>query len=116
MQVQVNTDNHIKGGEGLSQRVTDTIVATLGRFQDQISRVEVHLGDENGRKAGQGDKRCAIEARLNGHQPFAATHHADTLDEAIDGAAERLETVIDHALGRLADHKGRTSMAGEQDY
>jgi ribosome-associated translation inhibitor RaiA len=116
MQVQVNTDNHVRGSDDLTKRVTDSVEAALGRFREHLTRVEVHLGDENGRKGGQGDKRCAMEARPSGRQPVAVIHHADTLDEAIDGAAEQLARLLDSTFGRLHDHKGRTSFAGEQGY
>ena len=116
MQVQVSTDNHITGGDELTQRVRDTVDSVLGRFADHLTRVEVHLSDENGQKRKDGDKRCAIEARPAGRQPVAVTHHANTLDDAIDGAAEQLSRLLDSTYGKLSDHKGRTSFAGEQGY
>ena len=42
-----------------------------------------------------------IEARLTGHQPLAVTHQAETLDQAVDGAAEKVTHLIEHTLGRL---------------
>lgn len=115
MQVQITTDNNVNSGEELRAQVTATVEATLARFAPQLTRVEVHLGDENSHKKGENDKRCVIEARLAGHQPVAVTHHAATLDDAIDGAADRLERLLDHTIGRLAaDKKGGTSAAGEQ--
>ena len=51
MQIQVNTDNNIEGRDELARRVEAGIEAALSRFSDQITRVEVHLGDES---AGQG--------------------------------------------------------------
>jgi ribosome-associated translation inhibitor RaiA len=101
MQVLVNTDANISGNEGLEVRVTSAVVSALGRYQGQITRVEVHLSDENGPKAGENDIRCMMEARLEGHQPLAVTEHASTVDQAVDAAAEALESVIEHTLGRL---------------
>jgi len=68
-----------------------------------ITRVEVHLSDENAGKAGSHDKRCMIEARLEGHQPIAVTDEAETLGQAIGGAAEKLKHSLDHTLGRLSN-------------
>jgi hypothetical protein len=116
MHVEVKTDNHIRGSEELSGRVRDTVEAAFGRYSHQITRMEVHLADENGHKKGQGDKRCSMEAKPAGHPPLAVTHHADTLDEAIDGAADRLTRLLESTFGWLADHKGRASAAGEQGY
>ncbi len=106
MQVQVNTDHNIAGHEALAARVRGVVENTLSRFSDQITRVEVHLSDENGAKPGRGDKRCMMEARLEGRQPIAVTHEADTLDQAVDGAAEKLSRAIDSLLGRAHDHRG----------
>ena len=113
MFVNVHTDNHIKGSDDLTRRVEDEVIATLERFGDQVVTVEVHLHDENGQKHGI-DKRCVMEARLSGLQPIAVTHMAETLDEAIDGAAEKLERSIEHTVDKLGHHKGRTSFGGDQ--
>lgn len=101
MQIQFNPGNHIEGRESLAERAREIVNDTLGRFAEQITRVEVHVSDDNGAKRGPDDKRCTMEARVTGHQPVAVTHHAPTLREAIGGAAEKLEHSLDHTLGRL---------------
>jgi ribosome-associated translation inhibitor RaiA len=113
MFVNVHTDNHIKTSDDLTRRVEDEVIGTLERFGDQVVTVEVHLNDVNGHKHGV-DKRCMMEARLSGLQPIAVTHMAETLDEAIEGAAEKLERSIDSTVDKLSHHKGRTSFGGDQ--
>lgn len=111
--VQVHTDNHVQGGTTLTREVEVAVDATLGRFGDRITRVEVHLGDENSSsKAGDDDKRCVMEARLAGLSPITVTHHAASISEAIDGAAEKLEKTLTRTVDRLNDPKGRTSYSG----
>jgi len=105
MQIQVNTDNNIEGREALAAHVTGVLDGALGRFNDRITRIEVHLSDENGHKSGQNDKRCMLEARLEGRQPTAVTHQAETLDQAVHGAAEKLERALETILGRLRDRR-----------
>jgi len=56
MRIQVNTDRHIKGHKALATSVRATPESALSRFSDQITRVEVHVNDENGDKRGQNDK------------------------------------------------------------
>jgi hypothetical protein len=68
----------------------------------RVHRVEVHVSDENGRKPGPLDKRCMMEARLDGHPPMAVTHHAATVSEAVDGAADKLRHAVDNMLSRVA--------------
>lgn len=101
MQIQINTDHNIEGHEPLAARVSGVVESALSRFSSHVTRVEVHLSDENSHKSGQNDKRCMMDARLEGHQPIAVTHQAATLEEAIDGAADKLNRLIESTLGRL---------------
>jgi ribosome-associated translation inhibitor RaiA len=101
MQIHVNTDRHIHGGEDLHERVQGMVQDAISHLGDRITRIEVHLSDENSDKRGENDKRCMLEARLAGMQPLAVTHQAETLAQAIDGAAEKLERALEHALGKL---------------
>ena len=43
MQIQVNSDNHIQGNIRLEEWVRSTIESTLEHFEEDITRVEVHL-------------------------------------------------------------------------
>jgi ribosome-associated translation inhibitor RaiA len=105
MQVQVNTDHNIEGQKVLDADVSGAVGNALSRFSDHITRVEVHLSDENGDKSGQDDKRCVMEARLEGRQPIAVTHHAQTMEQAVNGAAGKLHRMIESALERAAQLK-----------
>jgi len=49
-----------------------------------------------------------MEARPAGTRPVVMTPVAATLEEAIDGAVERLERVLDVTFSPLHDPKGRT--------
>jgi len=106
MQIQLNTDANIDGHEELATQVSSTVESALKRFSDHITRVEVHLKDENSdTKGGNDDMHCVMEARLEGRQPVAVTHHAATVDQAVDGAADKLHRMIESTLGRLRDHR-----------
>ncbi len=104
MTIQINSDNHIKGSENLIERFKETITNSLKRFENQVTRVVVHLNDENGSKSGQKDKRCLLEARLEGMQPIAVTHHANTLDEALKGAIDKIKTSLETSIGKLRSY------------
>ncbi len=101
MQIQVNTDNHVHGSENLTGRVQEMVEGAVSHFSERITRIEVHLSDENSAKGGADDKRCMLEARLGGLEPIAVTHQAESLQLAIDGAAEKLEKAIGHTVGKL---------------
>ena len=62
MQIQVNTDHNTDGREKVTDYVCGVVGHAVGHFSSHITRVEVHLGDENGAKAGVDDKRCMMEA------------------------------------------------------
>jgi len=104
MQIQINTDSNIEGREELATEFRIVVEDTLSRFSDHITRVEVHLSDENSDKGGSADKRCVMEARLKGPPPIAVTDQAATVGQAVDGAASKLKKAIESSLGRLRDH------------
>jgi hypothetical protein len=107
MQVQINTDRHIEGHERLAAWANGVVAQALSRVSDRITRVEVHLSDENGDRSGQHDKQCVMEARLEGRQPIAVTHQAATMDQAVNGAAQKLNGVIESIIGRQRDRRRR---------
>lgn len=109
MKIQLNTDVHVEGTEALSNWVSATVEQALERFSAHITRVEVHLSDENGGKNGPHDQRCMLEARLEGRQPVAVTDHGATLEQAVQGASQKLARLLDTTLGRLQEHREKTS-------
>jgi ribosome-associated translation inhibitor RaiA len=109
MKIQFNTDANIHGTEALASQVSATIEEALGRFEDHITRVEVHLSDESRGKVGKHDHRCMLEARLEGRKPVAVTDHASTLDQAVNGAVGKLTRLLDSTFGRLQDQREKTS-------
>jgi ribosome-associated translation inhibitor RaiA len=113
MQVLVNSNHHIVGGEDLTERVRGVVEGRLERFAGRITRVEVHLNDLNGSKLGERDKRCMMEARVGGMKPIAVSHEAPTLTEAIHVAADKLERALDHSFGKLQDTAGRAPPADQ---
>ncbi len=114
MQVQTNTDSNIDGHEDLVREVEAVVQSALGhRFGNQITRVEVHLSDENSHKSGDADKRCMMEARLAGRSPVTVSHQAAVLVQAIDGAGENLKKLLDRNLGRLSSQQRSARPAGE---
>lgn len=101
MQIQFNTDNNINGNDNLRKPLEEKISRSLDRFSDRITRLEVHLNDTNSHKEGPQDKRCMLEARLEGLQPVAVTNNAGTHEEAVRGAVNKMKTALDTVLGRL---------------
>ena len=110
MQIQVNTDDNIEGHDALTAQVEADVRDGLSRFADQITRVEVHLSDENADKGGSDDKRCLLEVRPAGQQPMAVTHQAGTLREASLGALKKMQRKLQSSFGRKNNAKGGHSV------
>jgi len=103
MKIQINTDASLECSEAMATQISTTVDHVLQRFRDRITRVEVHLSVQKGDKGAQHDKRCVMEARLEGRQPIAATDQAATPQQAVRGAADKLARLIDSQLGRVAN-------------
>lgn len=110
MQVQVNSDHHISGSVELADDVRSVVEDGLGHLSERITRVEVHLTDENSSKHGANDKRCLMEARVKGHDPVAVTETADRLDLAIHGAVKKLHKSLSHLFDRLDNGRSGTEL------
>lgn len=104
MIIQFNTDSNIAGSEKLNDYFETTLSDALSRFSDQITRLEVHLTDENSNKEGLNDKRCMLEARLEGMQPIAVSNNGDTIEKAVKGAVDKLKSSLDTVIGRMRNH------------
>lgn len=104
MKIQLNTDKNITGDERLESYLSSLVEDELSRFSDQITRVEIHLADENSQKKGGNDKRCMLEARLENRQPIAVTSHANTVEKALNDALDKLKAAIETINGRLRNN------------
>ena len=108
MQVQVNTGNGLANKDTLESWATGFLNDSLGRFRAELTSVQVQLTDEARGKQGPNDMRCMLEARLTGHAPVAVNHNGQNLDEAIRGAAQKLNHALEHTFGKLERHENRT--------
>ncbi len=103
MQVLVHSDHNINGREALSAHITSVVDRALERNADRITRVEVHLRDENSdKKGGEDAMRCTMEARVEGHQSLVVTQLHPTLHGVVDAAADKLARLVTHTLDRLS--------------
>lgn len=104
MKIQFNTDKNINGDERNENHFKAIITDSLERYETHITRIEVHLSDENSKKEGQNDKLCTLEARLEGRQPTVVSCHANTVESAISGALDKLKAALNTIIGRMQNH------------
>ena len=101
MQIQIHTDHNIEGHEALADQVSGVVKDALSGVSDRITSVDVHLSNQNSEQEdGNDSMRCVIEVHLEGLQPIAVTDQSATLDQAVDGAADKLTHLIESTLGR----------------
>lgn len=90
MQIQVNTDNEIHGDQRVIEVAEAQVQSDLGHFADRLTRIEVHIKDQNADKHGPDHIRCTVEARPRGLDPIAAHADAENIPAALRGATKKL--------------------------
>lgn len=105
MQIQVNTDNFIHGDARVEEVARLAVTSDLGHFKDRLTRVEVHIKDQNADKHGPEHIRCTIEARPRGLGPMAAHHDAADIQAALKGAAKKLRGRLSSEFEKLDPHR-----------
>jgi len=115
MQIQINSNNSLETGESFERWANAELNESFSRFKDGITRIEVHMSDQNGDKISADHKRCVMEARLANREPVAVNHQGANQDEAFRGASDKLKRVLEHSLGKLRDHRDRESIRHEPD-
>ncbi len=100
MQIQIHSDNHIENSDKMVEWAKQAISSKLQRFDENLTRITVHVNDENGVKAGAHDKRCQIEARPKGLAPISVTHKSESVRLAVDGALDKLHAALTTQLGK----------------
>jgi len=105
MQFQFNTDSSVMGTENVAERIEAMVREKLARFEDRLTRVEVHVSDVNGAKHGADDKHCKIEARPRGGRAIGVTGKADAVDDAARRAANTLVQRLERLFGKSEKHR-----------
>ena len=104
MKIQFNTDKTISGEERQEEFFSNQIAKELDRFNAHITRIEVHLSDENGKKEGINDIHCLLEARLEGLKPIVAKDQAGSVAASVAGATSKLKAALTTTLGKMQKH------------
>lgn len=107
MQVLLNTDPNVDGRQQMSEHLEAVVKEALGRFGEQVTRVEAHLADTHSQAKTHGDEiHCTLEARLKGREPLVVKDHAGTAHQAISGAVGKLKRAIATVLERQEPRRG----------
>ncbi len=101
MKIQFNTDKNIEGTEELETYVSEKINSALKHFDDKITRIEVHLSDQNADKGGTDDIQCKMEARLEGIQPVMVVSKNASKEKALDNAVGKMKAKLSSIMGKM---------------
>lgn len=101
MQIQLNTDRNISGTEKLESFVTAKVKESLKHYAGKITRIEVHLSDENADKGGTDDIQCKLEARLEGMKPVLVASKSSSKEIALDDALGKMKSSLGTIIGKM---------------
>lgn len=104
MIVQLNTDKNIEGTARLEAFVSEKVSSGLKHFVENITRVEVHLSDQNAEKGGKDDIQCKLEARLEGIQPVLVTSKNESTEKALSDAIDKMKAKLQTIKGKTKSH------------
>ncbi|PIW54546.1 MAG: hypothetical protein COW16_10895 [Sphingomonadales bacterium CG12_big_fil_rev_8_21_14_0_65_65_10] len=105
MQVQFNSDSTVMGTDNVATRIEARVREKLARFDERLTRLEVHVHDEHRHTHGHDDKACTIEARPRGGRAIGVTEHGSTVDDAARKAAATLAQRLDRFFGKESKHR-----------
>ncbi len=105
MTIQINAAKIFHVHEMFENTLKDRLSAELRRFDDYISDLELHITDENGIKTGTNDIKSVLEAHLKGMKSVVVTEKANTLDESVNAAIDRIKDSLDSMIGKSRDQR-----------
>ena len=108
MQIIINSNNQVPMNQDSIEQYQSEVAASLERFNDRITRIEVHLTDENSlAKGGVDDIRCLMEARPASQQPVSVEVRAASVEQAIREGTNTLKRRMNTMFEKSQTEKRR---------
>ena len=104
MTIQINTDKNIEGSQNMETYYKDSLEHGLKNFSQYITRLEVHVSDQNADKEGADDIQVRIEARVRGKEPVLVEARAANQEAALQGAIDKIQGVMRKIKDKLTEH------------
>lgn len=104
MEININTNTSIEADKRMVAYLKEEIRNALSIFNDKLTRVEVHLADENGPKTDVDSIVCKLEARPRGLQPVMVSSKESTMHKAVVSASSKLKSALQTKFGKLSNH------------
>lgn len=94
MLLQINFGD-VEHSAAIEDWAEERVRKQLGYLSERLTRVEVHLRDDNSAaKSSNDDKRCVMEARIAGRRPLAVDHSGGDMYKVIDETAGKLARAV----------------------
>ncbi|MCJ7421262.1 hypothetical protein [Sphingomicrobium astaxanthinifaciens] len=107
MQFMFNTDNNIEATQGTAERIETGIRGTLSRFEEQLTRLVLHVNQETDEHY-----TASLEARIEGQQPQAVTADGGSVDGVAMEAGEKMERLLRSHFGKLDSRRPEPDSIG----
>ena len=104
MQIQINYGD-IKGSEAVDEHIQDRVGKALSSVAKQVTRIEVHLRDDKQKRDAHDDKRCKIEVRISGIDPFVVEDRGSDIYAVISSAAEKVKRIARREADKRHAHR-----------
>lgn len=105
--IEVRASSSVRGSATLDKHVEDVVSRALAHFAARLTRIDVHLTDENADKKGLNDKRCQIEARPASRKPLSTSATAATVEQALVSAVGKMKRKLASRLRGRPAARGR---------
>ncbi|MGR3714780.1 MAG: HPF/RaiA family ribosome-associated protein [Shimia sp.] len=105
MQIQVSTDNFIHGDARVIEVAEQAVRSGLEHMDDRLTRIEVHIKDQNADKHGPDHILCTMEARPRGMAPMSAHHGGADIQAALKGSAKKLRARLTSVFDKADMHR-----------
>ena len=105
MQFQFNSDSSVMGTDDVAERIEAQVREKLTRFEERLTRLEVHVHNEHHHTHGNDDKGCTIDARPRGGTPIGVPEHGSSVAAAARKAARAMAPRLTRLFGKEAKHR-----------
>jgi hypothetical protein len=104
MTIQFNSDTNLALHEEFRNKLNSSLAEGLNRFSEHITKLEVHLSDDNDYKFDHNDKKCLLQACIEGRSPIVVSAGASNYQVAVYSAVGKLRSSLDNFFGRLNNY------------
>ena len=104
MQVQINYGD-LQGSDAIEDHIQQKMSKALESVEKQVTRVEVHLRDDKQKRDAHDDKRCKIEVRLAGLDPFVVEDRGEDIYAVISSAADKVKRIARREADKRHSHR-----------